>query len=177
MIPPVFAGIHYFYMMEKRSNTFSYEVYDSESELPGELASLMKSASEARSAAYAPYSNFSVGAAVLLANGKVVIGSNQENAAYPSGLCAERVAVFSAASQFPGVHIKAIAIAVSDRSGGYSGPVSPCGNCRQVMAEYEHRSGSGIKLVMPGKGRSVLVVPDVAALLPFMFTPDHLPGT
>jgi cytidine deaminase len=160
--------------MKKVEGHFTYSVYDSAEALPAELSALYRLAEEARSRAYAPYSQFHVGAAVLLDNGVTVIGSNQENAAYPSGLCAERVAVFAAASQYPGVPIIAVAIAVSERPGGQASPVSPCGDCRQVMAEYEHRQQKGIRIVMPGGNGTVLVVDDIGTLLPFMFTPDHL---
>jgi cytidine deaminase len=163
--------------MKSESSNFTYDVYDSAAELPDAFASLLKDAERARHTAYAPYSQFKVGAAVLLENGSVVIGSNQENAAYPSGLCAERVAVFAAASQHPGVRITAIAISVSDRPGDLVTPVSPCGDCRQVMAEYEHRFGKGIQLIMPGGNGTIFVVPDIATLLPFMFTPNQLLGS
>lgn len=162
--------------MKSVTGNFSYDVYDSVAELPEELRSLFHLAEKARDNAYAPYSQFRVGAAVLLSNGKTVIGSNQENAAYPSGLCAERVAVFAASSQYPDATIISVAIAVSGRPGGQASPVSPCGDCRQVMAEYEHRQKQGIKLVMPGGNNSVVVVHDIATLLPFMFTPDQLFG-
>ena len=114
-------------MMQKIQLTSSYEEYNSLNELPADYKSLMLEAHEAAETAYAPYSDFHVGAAVLLANGEIIKGSNQENAAYPSGLCAERVAVFASAVQYPGVKI--IAIAVTAMPGSQEEPVmaSPCG--------------------------------------------------
>jgi cytidine deaminase len=160
--------------MKKVTSEITYAVCDSVEELPQNLAALCRQAERARETAYAPYSHFKVGAAVLLANGITVIGSNQENAAYPSGLCAERVAVFAASAQYPGVAIEAIAIAVTERPGGQVSPVSPCGDCRQVMAEYEHRQKKGIKLLMPGGNGSIMVFHDIGTLLPFMFSPEQL---
>ncbi len=160
--------------MRKLQGIFSYNLYESADELPEDLAALYSKAGEARKTAYAPYSHFHVGAAVLLENGKTVIGSNQENAAYPSGLCAERVAVFAASSQFPDVPIVAIAISAQSAGQKKFSPLSPCGDCRQVMAEYEHRQGKGIKIVMPGGDGTILLVENIGTLLPFMFTHDQL---
>ena len=160
--------------MKKISSKINYTEFDSSEELPSELASLYRKAEEARNTAYAPYSHFHVGAAVLLANGMTVTGSNQENAAYPSGLCAERVAVFAASAHYPGVMIKAIAIAVSGDAKRLSGPVSPCGDCRQVMSEYEYRQQNGINILMPGAKGTIIMVDDIKTLLPFGFGPGQL---
>ncbi len=154
--------------------TGRYEMYESLEELPAEFRNLMLEARQATQTAYAPYSGFHVGAAVLLENGKIVKGSNQENAAYPSGLCAERVAVFASGAHNPDIKIKAIAIAAFSGNNTTPLPVSPCGDCRQVMAEYEHRYHHDIKLIMQGQDGKIIVLQNVKALLPFMFNADHL---
>ncbi|TND02598.1 MAG: cdd [Bacteroidetes bacterium] len=113
--------------------------YATESELPELSRNLLAEARKAAEKAYAPYSEFHVGAALLLENGTVVTGNNQENAAYPSGLCAERVAVFAAGAQFPDIPAQAIAISCKTPHFSIDTPLSPCGACRQVLAEYESR--------------------------------------
>jgi cytidine deaminase len=153
----------------------SFEEYENLKELPLSDQSLMKDAEEAADAAYAPYSKFHVGAAVLLDNGIIVKGNNQENAAYPSGLCAERVAVFAAGAHYPNIGIKAIAItAYSELKKDQSQAVSPCGDCRQVMSEYEHRSGHTIRLIMKAENGKYLVSSSVRQLLPYMFNSDNI---
>ncbi len=160
--------------MKHISSEIKYDLYESMDELSSEDKSLMLAAIEATGTAYAPYSNFHVGAAVLMENGQVVRGSNQENAAYPSGLCAERVAVFAAGSQFPGVKIKAIAITAMFDDLKEPLSVSPCGDCRQVMAEYEHRYKANIRLIITaGKGK-IMVIPNTKTLLPLMFNAENL---
>jgi cytidine deaminase len=155
----------------------SYDLFDSIDELPVEDRNLMLEAIKASSTAYAPYSNFHVGAAVLLETGQVVHGSNQENAAYPSGLCAERVAVFAASSHYPGITIKAIAItAMFASSPNTLLSVSPCGDCRQVMAEYEHRYHANIRLIITAGNGKLMVIPNTQVLLPLMFNADSLKG-
>ena len=137
---------------------------------------LVDAAKEATMRAYAPFSKYQVGAALLLDNGKVIEGSNQENAAYPSGLCAERTAVFYASSAYPGVAIKKIAVAArpdSDDgkdwdSGLQRNPVSPCGGCRQALIEYEHLYGP-IEVILYGSEK-IYILPSVASLLPLGFT-------
>lgn len=119
---------------------------------------------------YAPYSLFSVGAAVLLDNGKIVTGSNQENAAYPSGICAERTAAFYANANYPDARFTAIAIAARDTSGEeVAEPISPCGACRQVLAEYEQLASHDVKVILAGRG-NIYVLPSVKSLLPLAFT-------
>lgn len=149
--------------------------FSTERELNGQDAELVKFARKAVTTAYAPYSKFRVGAAVLLANGKIICGSNQENAAYPSGLCAERVAIFAAASSFPKIEIKAIAVSVdSGKNNSYNEPVAPCGACRQVMAEFELLSKKNIRILMSGKKGKVFLMNSVKELLPLMFGPESL---
>ena len=135
---------------------------------------LINNAKEALKNAYAPYSGFLVGASILLENGEMVNGSNQENVAYPSGLCAERVAMFYVGAKFPGVRIKAIAVSVSSKDFDISDVVSPCGACRQVMAEYEDNQGKSIKVILHSPNDQVLIVDQVQDLLPFMFKSPHL---
>ena len=147
----------------------SYHEYDSADELDAVDRQLLQQAIEATGSAYSPYSHFSVGAAVRLRDGTVVCGSNQENAAYPSGLCAERTAIFSASAQRPDMReYDAIAIAGRDAAGVLC-EASPCGACRQVLAEYEGRQGYPLRVVCLLGGGRVRVVESVADLLPFGF--------
>lgn len=119
---------------------------------------------------YAPYSRFSVGAAISLDNGVIVTGSNQENAAYPSGICAERTAAFYAHSSYPESRFRAIAIAARDTSGEeIADPISPCGACRQVLVEYERLAGNNVKVILTGRN-TIYVIPSVKALMPLAFT-------
>lgn len=143
-------------------------------DLDVEYRELIKNAKEAFKTAYAPYSGFLVGASILLENGEMVNGSNQENVAYPSGLCAERVAMFYVGANFPGVKIKAIAVSVFSKDFDISDIVSPCGACRQVMAEYEDNQGKPIKVILHSPNDQVLIVDQVQDLLPFMFKSPHL---
>lgn len=136
-------------------------------ELSAEESELMEAAVEATRQAYAPYSMFHVGAAVLLANGVVVTGSNQENAAYPSGLCAERVALFHAGHQYPDVPVSILAIAAS-AGGQQLESISPCGACRQVMLEAEQRCGSAMKILLCGT-KEVVIAESAGSLLPLCF--------
>ena len=123
--------------MKEISVTSSFLVYDSIEELANDVQNLMQQAIEIRKKAYAPYSQFRVGAALLLDNGKIVLGSNQENAAYPSGLCAERVAIFHAGSVYPEAKILKMAITAASDNNQTKAPIPPCGSCRQSIAEYE----------------------------------------
>jgi len=116
--------------MRELTVSTTFKIYEQLSELPSAVFSLMESAVLARNNAYSPYSKFNVGAALLLGNGKIVVGSNQENAAYPSGLCAERVAIFQAGALYPEVKIKTIAITATSQSRKVVEPVAPCGACR-----------------------------------------------
>ncbi|QWX85726.1 cytidine deaminase [Cellulophaga sp. HaHaR_3_176] len=134
----------------------------------------MISAVEARKNAYAPYSNFQVGAAVLLENGEVVIGSNQENAAYPSGLCAERVAIYHASAKYPNVIIKAVAISATSKNYVVDSPAAPCGNCRQSMIEYEQKQKLPIKILLMGEKGEVLKIDSLLDILPLAFNSSFL---
>ena len=130
---------------------------------------LLEAAIEATDTAYAPYSNFHVGAALRLADGMVVKGSNQENIAYPSGLCAERTALFAAGAQHPGKAIESIAIVGRNPKGALTG-ASPCGACRQVMAEVETRQGKKLRVICYFSDDKILIFEGVECLLPFIFT-------
>lgn len=151
-----------------------FEEYSSAEDLTSEEKLLYEKARQIRDNAYAPYSNFLVGAAVLLENNEVVTGSNQENAAYPSGLCAERVAVFYAGARFPNVAIKTIVLTCNSRHQKVTKPLSPCGSCRQVLAEYENKQGKKIRVVMAGESGPVLACEGIDNLLPMMFKGEFL---
>tara|TARA_B100001758_G_C18381128_1_gene597271 strand:+ start:1325 stop:1813 length:489 start_codon:yes stop_codon:yes gene_type:complete len=144
------------------------------SELDIQDIELIKNAKEAFSTAYAPYSGFLVGASVLLENGEMINGSNQENVAFPSGLCAERVAIFYAGAKFPDIKIKTIAVSVFSKSFEVTDIISPCGACRQVIAEYEEKQQNSIKVLLHSPNDQVLIVNKVQDLLPFMFKSSHL---
>ena len=151
-----------------------FEEYNSSSELTNEDSYLLEQAIKSAENAYAPYSLYKVGAAVLLSNGKIITGNNQENVAYPSGLCAERVALFYASSNYPGVRVKAIAITAKARDFIIDTPVTPCGACRQVMAEIENRQQDNIRVIMGnGKGK-VWISEGINQLLPLMFRAEEL---
>lgn len=158
-------------MKEIRQEVILQEVKASElSVLDREL---MNRAVEAAKNAYAPYSNFHVGAALLLNNGKIITGNNQENAAYPSGLCAERVAVFYAASQYPEAAVLSLAIAATDKKGVLKEWISPCGACRQVLLEVEARGRKPMRVLLCG-GKTTRIAPSAKVLLPFAFDEDSL---
>jgi len=148
----------------------NYVLLDSWSELDENDALLLKTALDSAAKAYAPYSRFRVGAAIRLEDGSVVCGNNQENASYPQGLCAERVALFSSAAQFPEKHITTMAL-VSESS---EMPLSPCGGCRQVLLEYEQKQGAPIRLLMGSANGSVIVLKKSSDLLPFSFSKENL---
>ncbi|PIY10549.1 MAG: cytidine deaminase [Flexibacter sp. CG_4_10_14_3_um_filter_32_15] len=149
-------------------------VFETENELSKEDLFLLHEARKATERAYAPYSEFSVGAAIQLQNGEVVLGSNQENAAYPSGLCAERTAIFSASVQFPNEIIETIAIAAKPKEAIDFIAISPCGSCRQVMSEYENKQEKSIRVIMEGESKSIYILSSIADLLPLKFTKESL---
>ena len=143
-------------------------------ELSAQEQQLVANAKSAFKTAYAPYSGFLVGASVLLENGEVINGSNQENIAYPSGLCAERVALFYAGAKFPDVKINTVAISVLSKNFEVKDVISPCGACRQVMAEYEDKQDMPIKVILHSPTDEVLIANRVEDLLPFMFKSPSL---
>ncbi|MDR0421363.1 MAG: cytidine deaminase [Prevotellaceae bacterium] len=147
--------------------------YNSITELDETERKLLEAANKATATSYAPYSKFNVGSAVLLENGEIITGSNQENNAYPSGLCAERVAIFFANAKYPDVAIKAIAISSAVDNKINDAEVYPCGACRQVMVESENRQNTKIKLIMGGV-KSIIVIESVSLMLPFTFDLDKM---
>jgi len=160
-----------------RQQFIAYEELDSANDLTAAEQTTWQAARDATVHAYAPYSGFQVGAALLLADGTVFRGTNQENAAFPSGLCAERTALFGLAASQP-LHGPIVGMAVAARpKGGDFGPALPCGACRQVMLEYETRQGQCIPLLLPGRVGTILRFSSLAALMPFSFSADDLPTT
>ena len=155
--------------MENKEIRISYERYTSIDELSVDDRQLFEHAIEASKNAYAPYSKFSVGAAVLLDNGEVVKGSNQENIAYPSGLCAERVALFAAASHYPNIPFKALAIMAQPISSDQDTEVTPCGSCRQVMLEYELILNQEIRIITGTPNGPISIIENARSLLPMAF--------
>lgn len=155
--------------MEKKSISIEYKEYKDINELPAKERELLQKAIDATKGSYAPYSKFRVGAAVLMSNGEIVIGANQENAAYPSGLCAERTALFSAHTLHHEAYVQAIAITSVDSSGNMLPTLTyPCGACRQVMAEYESLAKSPTTIII-GSGGAIQVFDNVASIMPFIF--------
>lgn len=149
-------------------------VYESLDELPKDVVSLMEKAMEAREKSYSPYSNFSVGAAILLENNEIVTGSNQENASYPSGLCAERTAIFYAGAQYPDVAMIRMAIIAGSKTKVTDAPIPPCGACRQSIAEYEVKQDRPIELYFMGEKGKVVKSHSLANLLPLVFDKTFL---
>lgn len=160
--------------MQKKEINITIHEFENDAELSAADLCMLKEARLAGEFAYAPYSAFHVGAAVKLANGKIVRANNQENVAYPSGLCAERVAVFFASANHPGETIESIAVSCSSAKTGSDKPFSPCGACRQVLAEYEQKQHSPIRIILGGKTGKILVSESVKNLLPLMFEADQL---
>lgn len=159
--------------MKQHSFTTTFTEYADDSELSAPDLELLQAARAASRNAYAPYSNFFVGAALRLENDVVVKGNNQENAAYPSGLCAERVAIFSAGANYPELGVSAIAVCcVTENKTGK--PFSPCGACRQVLGEYENRSGKPMRIILGGLKGTAYVINSVKDLLPLAFEGEVL---
>ena len=160
--------------MKKEEYQFTFEVYDSIDELGEKDAWLLSEAREVTQHAYAPYSHFQVGAIARLDNGEIVAGSNQENASFPVGLCAERVLLAAAASLYPKVPIDTIAISYHNDNGESKHPISPCGICRQSLLEYEQRVSHPIRIILGGMEGRVFVIDKAAMLLPLSFTSDDM---
>ena len=160
--------------MKKIDVAASATIYNDVSELPKDIQELMEKAVEARNNAYAPYSKFSVGAALLLENNQVVLGNNQENAAYPSGMCAERVAIWKAGSDYPGVKVKQLVITASSTITKVDKPVGPCGACRQTLSEYEINQKEPIEIYFMGEVGDIVKTDSLLSLLPFSFDRSYL---
>ena len=160
--------------MKNISIQTNFSIFDHVDELPKAVQDLMLKAKEVRKNAYAPYSNFRVGVAILLDNNEIILGSNQENAAYPSGLCAERVAIFYAGANFPEAQIKIIAISATSDFKPNTTPIPPCGSCRQSIAEYEQRQETPIAIYFMGESGEIAMSESLKNLLPFSFDKNFL---
>ena len=160
--------------MRKIEITTSATVFKDVSELSTEDKMLMDKAIKARNKAYAPYSKFNVGAALLLENNQVVLGNNQENAAYPSGMCAERVAIWKAGSEYPNIKILKLAITASSSITKVDKPVGPCGACRQSLSEYEIKQKHPFSILFMGEVGEIVKTESLNSLLPFSFDSSYL---
>jgi cytidine deaminase len=160
--------------MKNITVTTQLSVFETVEELPKDIQELMEQAIAIRKTAYAPYSKFRVGAALLLDNGKVVLGSNQENAAYPSGLCAERVAIFQAGAIYPDSKIVKMAITAASDTNTTKSPIPPCGACRQSIAEYEFKQEYPIEIYFMGEIGTIHKSDSLKNLLPFTFDKNFL---
>ena len=160
--------------MKNISMSTQLSVFEDLSELPESVRDLMEQAVAIRKKAYAPYSKFRVGAAILLDNGKVVLGSNQENAAYPSGLCAERVAIFQVGAIYPDAKIIRMAITAASDNNQTLTPIPPCGACRQSIAEYEFKQDEPIEIYFMGEIGAIYKSDSLKNLLPFSFDKNFL---
>lgn len=152
----------------------TFSVFENTHELPEDVQNLMQEAVAIRKKAYAPYSKFRVGAALLLDNGTVVLGSNQENAAYPSGLCAERTAIFYAGANYPEAKIVKMAISAASDTNPTTAPTPPCGACRQAIAEYEFKQDYPIEIYFMGETGNIYKSDSLKNLLPLTFDKNFL---
>jgi cytidine deaminase len=160
--------------MKENKYEFNYRVYDSIEELPEDQQMLLQQARQVTENAYAPYSNFQVGAIAKMANGETVSGSNQENASFPVGLCAERVLLGTISSLFPKVAVETMAISYKSENQKSDHPISPCGMCRQALQEYESRMNHHVELILGGMTGPVYVIESASKLLPLAFTSEEL---
>jgi cytidine deaminase len=160
--------------MKKISINSNFTIFEDIDDLPAKIQELVLSAKNIRKNAYSKYSNFSVGVSILLEDDTIVDGSNQENAAYPSGLCAERTAIFYANSNYPHLKIKCLVIVAGSNLKSNSTPIAPCGACRQVIAEYENKQNSEIELYFMGETGKIIHSKSIENLLPFKFDSSFL---
>jgi len=160
--------------MKEITITTQFKVFDSTTDLPFDVQNLMDQAAAVRKTAYAPYSKFRVGVALILDNGQVILGSNQENAAYPSGLCAERVAIFYAGAKYPEAKVLKMAITAASDTNETTTPIPPCGSCRQSIAEYEIKQDTPIEIYFMGEIGTIYKSESLKNLLPFMFVKKFL---
>ena len=160
--------------MKEKKFEFNYTVYESIDELPADKRILLQEARRVTALAYAPYSNFQLGAVARLSNGELVNGSNQENASFPAGLCAERVLLASVSSLFPKTTIEAIAVSYKSDHQKSDHPISPCGICRQSLQEFEGRVKHPVQLILGGMEGPVYVIDSASRLLPLAFTSEEL---
>jgi len=160
--------------MKVEAFTFNFKIYESIDELNKEDADLLREARRVTKFAYAPYSNFRVGAAAALVNGEKVTGTNQENASFPAGICAERTLLSTASSLFPGIGMDTIAISYDNINGKSDRPISPCGICRQSFVEFQQRTQYPIRIILSGLEGKVQLIENAANLLPLSFSSDDL---
>lgn len=160
--------------MKKINLTTSYTLFDNLNELPKEVQNLFQKAVAIRDTAYAPYSNFQVGCVILLENDKIVTGNNQESAAYPSGMCAERVAIWNASSQYPNIKLLKLVITAKSNHKSVNKPIAPCGACRQSISEYEIKQTQAIEIYFMGETGKIIKVDSLSDLLPLSFDKSFL---
>src|SRR5690606_23856329 len=160
--------------MKKQDLDTQLTIFDSKEELSEKSLVLLNEAEKARESAYAPYSNFRVGAAILLENEKIITGDNQEKAAYRSGLCAERGAVYVAVAQYPNTKILQIAVTARSEKQLLNKPIAPCGSCRQAIAEYEIKQNHPIEIYFMGETGQIFKTESIKALLPLLFDSSSL---
>ena len=160
--------------MTKLDINFQVEVYQNLSEMKEEDGELLLKARLETKNAYSPYSNFQVGAVAKLVNGETVRGTNQENAAYPAGICAERTLMSTAAVLYPGVGMDTIAISYNNLKGKSDRPIGPCGICRQSFAEFQMRTGNPIRAILSGMEGEIFVIENIANLLPLGFDAEAM---
>lgn len=163
-------------IMETIRKESQIRVYKSQAELNNEQQELLQQAREAAQKAYAPYSRFCVGCALLLQNGEILTGNNQENIAYPSGLCAERVAIFHAGARYPDVPVRMMAITAFSEGYEVNHPVMSCGACLQSISEYEMKFSQPIQFILQGASGDIYVAEGTSTFLPFQFRLDELKG-
>lgn len=155
--------------------TFTYQTFATRAELPADLLELLIAAEAACQNSYAPYSKFHVGAALKLTSGEIIQGANQENAASPAGLCAERTALYTTGFKYPQASITHIAIAATRSKGEpHYLPITPCGGCRQVLKEFEEKQNQPIQMLMPLPSGEYALLPATGTLLPFSFGAGHM---
>lgn len=160
--------------MKKQKISSTLTVFENLSELPKDVQVLFQKSVEARDKAYAPYSNFQVGAAIKLESGKIITGSNQENAAYPSGLCAERTAIFYAGANYPNQIIESLVVSVKSLNKTVDSPTPPCGSCRQAIAEYEFKQHQPIAIYFMGETGKIIKADSLLDILPLAFNSSFL---
>jgi cytidine deaminase len=160
--------------MRQKKFEFSFEVYAGIDELNAEDRQLLTEARNATDKAYAPYSNFHVGAAAKLENGKIVTGTNQENASYPVGICAERVLLSAISSLYQSIPVETMAVSYQSKKMKSDHPISPCGMCRQALQEFEGRTGRPIRLILAGMEGEIYIINSASQLLPLAFSSEEL---
>lgn len=160
--------------MQERNINISYQVYESVHTLDVQDATLLRAAKDCLGDSYSPYSKFKVGAAIRLENGTIVPGTNQENASFPVGLCAERVALSAVDALYRDQSILAIAITATTNNSAIDKPISPCGNCRQAISEAQQKSGNAIRIILQGETGEIHIFDSIDVLLPFSFDSQYL---